>query len=64
MESPVTFPSFKWDKSGTNDYFKDIDEINEGYMKMIMIGKVKKVFCDKVCPMMMAKTKDEFKEAW
>ena len=28
-----------------------------------MIGKVKKVFCDKVCPVMTAKTKDEFMKA-
>ena len=28
-----------------------------------MIGEVKKVFCDLVCPMMMAKTNEEFKKA-
>ena len=60
MDSPVTFPLFKWAKYGTNDYFKAIDEINDVYRKMIRIGEAKKVFRDNVCPMMTAKTKDEF----
>ncbi len=63
MDSPVSFPSFKWAKLGTNDYFKAIDEINDVYRKMLMIGEAKKVFHDKVCPMMTSKTKDEFKKA-
>ena len=64
MNSPVNFPSFKWAQFGINDYFKAIDKINEVYRKMLMIGKPKKVFCDKVCPMMTTRTKDEFKNAW
>ena len=63
INSPVNFPLFKWVKFGTNDYFKAIDEINDVYRKVLMIGEAKKVFCDKVCPMMTAKTKDEFKKA-
>lgn len=63
MDSPITFPSFKWAKFGTNDYFNAIDKINEMYRKMLTIGEAKKVFRDKVCPMMMAKTKDEFNKA-
>jgi len=63
MDSPVTFPSFKWVQFGTNEYFKAIEEINDVYRKMLMIGKAKKVFRDKVCPMMTAKTKDDFKKA-
>ena len=63
MDSPVNFPSFKWAKHGTNDYFNAIDEINDVYRKMLMIGESKKVFHDKVCPMMTAKTKDDFKKA-
>ena len=63
MDSPVTFPSFKWAEFGTNDYFNAIDKINEMYRKMLTIGKAKKVFRDKVCPMMTAKTKDEFNKA-
>ncbi len=62
-DSLVTFHSFKWAKFGTNDYFKAIDEINEVYRKMLMIGEAKKFFRDKVCPMMTAKKKDEFKKA-
>ena len=63
MDSPVTFPSFKWAEFGTNEYYKAIDEINDVYRKMIMIGEAKKVFHDKVCPIMSAKTKDKFKKA-
>ena len=63
MDSPVTFPSFKWAEFGTNDYFNAIDKINEMYRKMLTIGEAKKVFRDKVCPMMTAKTKDEFNKA-
>ena len=63
MDSPVTFPSFKWVQFGTNEYFKAIEEINDVYRKMLMIGEAKKVFHDKVCPMMTVKTKDDFKKA-
>ncbi len=63
MDSPVTFSSFKWAKFGTNDYFKAIDKINEVYRKMLMIGEAEKFFHDKVCPLMTAKTKDEFNKA-
>ena len=63
MDSPVTFPSFKWVQFGTNEYFKAIEEINDVYRKMLMIGEAKKVFRDKVCPMMTAKRKDDFKKA-
>ena len=63
MDSPVTFPSFKWAQYGTNDYFNAIDKINEMYRKMLTIGEAKKVFRDKVCPMMTAKTKDKFNKA-
>jgi hypothetical protein len=63
MDSPVSFPPFKWANFGTNDYFNAIDEINDVYRKMLVIGEAKKVFRDKVCPIMTAKTKDEFKKA-
>ena len=33
------------------------------YRKMIMIGELKRVFHDSVCPMISAKTQDEFKTA-
>ena len=63
MDSPVTFPKFKWAKFGTNNYFNAIDEINVVYRKMLMIGEAKQVFHDKVCPMMTSKTKEDFKKA-
>ena len=63
LDSSVDYPRFKWAPDGTNDYFEAIDDINEAYRKMIMIGGAKAVFRDKVCPMMTAKTKEEFKKA-
>ena len=56
MDSPVTYPEFKWAELGSNEYLKAIDEINDMYRKMMTIGKSKKVFHDKVCPMISAKT--------
>ena len=61
MDSPVTYPKFKWAEFGSIEYLKAIDEINDMYRKMITIGESKKVFHDKVCPMISAKTQDEFK---
>ena len=63
MDSPVRFPSFKWAHWGTNEYFNATHKINEIYREMLMIGEAKKVFRDKVCPMMTSKTKDEFNMA-
>ena len=63
MDSPENFPLFKWAQFGTNDYFKAINEINDVYKEVLMIGEAKKFFCDKVCLMMTSKTKDEFKKA-
>ncbi len=59
MDSPITFPLFKWAEFGNNDCFEAIDEINDIYRKIITIGKAKKVLCDQVCPMMTDKTKDK-----
>ncbi len=42
MDYLVSFPLFKWANFGTNDYFHAIDEINDVYRKMLMIGKAKK----------------------
>ena len=63
MDSPVTYPRFKWVKFGSNEYLKAISEINDIYRKMIIIGESKRVFHDRVCPMISAKTQDEFKTA-
>ena len=38
MESPVTYPRFKWAKFGSNEYLQAIGEINDMYRKMITIG--------------------------
>ena len=63
MDSPIAYPKFKWAQFGSNEYLKAIDKINDIYRKMIMIGESKKVFHDKVCPMISAKSQDEFKKA-
>ena len=60
LDSPVKPPKFKWTTSYSNEYFEATEDINDTYKKMLSIGKAEKVFCDKVCPMMTAKTKDEF----
>ena len=61
IDSPVTCPEFKWAELGSNEHLKAIDEISDMHRKMITIGESKKVFHDKVCPMISAKTQDEFK---
>ena len=61
MDSPVTYPEFKWAELGSNEYLKVIDKISVMYRKMIKIGKSKRIFHDKVCPMISAKTQDKFK---
>ena len=61
--SPVTFSSFEWAEFGTDDYFYAIDKINDIYRKSLILGKAKKVFRDKVCPMMTAKTKKKFNDS-
>ena len=61
MDAPVTYPEFKWAELGSNEYLKAIDEINDMCREMITIGESKKVFHDKACPMISAKTQDEFK---
>ena len=50
MDSPVTYPRFKWAKFNSKEYLQAINEINDMYRKMIMIGKSREVFHDKVCP--------------
>ena len=61
MDSPVTYPEFKWAELDSNEYLKAIDEINDIYRKIFTIDEWKKVFHDKVCPMISAKTQDEYK---
>ena len=56
MDSPVTYPEFKWAELGSNEYLKAIDEINDMCRKMITIVESKKVFHDKVCPMTVSYT--------
>ena len=63
LDSPAKPPKLNWTTTYSNEYFKAIEDINDAYRKMISIGKAKKVFRDKVCPMMTAKTKSEFVKA-
>jgi len=63
LDSPVKHPEFKWTTTYSNEYFEIIEDINDAYRKMLSIGEAKKVFRDQVCPMMTAKTKNEFMKA-
>ena len=63
MDSPVKHPEFKWTTTYSKEYFETIEAINDAYRKMLSIGEAKKVFRDKVCPMMTATTKKEFMKA-
>ena len=53
----------KWTDIDSDEYFRAIEDINDAYRKMLSIGEADKVFQDKVCPMMTAKTKSEFVKA-
>ena len=61
MDSPVKFSKFSWALPQSDEYCKAIDDINNAYRNMLRIGEAQKVFRDQVCPMLTAKTKDEFK---
>ena len=50
----------KWTTIYSNEYFGAIEDINDAYKRMLSIGEAEKVFRDKVCPIMTAKTKAEF----
>ena len=63
MDSPIQYLNFRWAPRRSQDYMKAIDDINDAYRKMLKIGEAKKVFWDQVCPMMTAKTKEEFQKA-
>ena len=63
MDSPIEYPNFCWAPRRSQDYMKAIDNINEAYRKMLIISQAKKVFQNQVCPMMTAKTKEEFRKA-
>ena len=62
MDSPIEYPNFPWAPRRSQDYMKAIDNINEAYRKMLIIGQAKKVFRKQVCPMMTAKTKKQFQK--
>ena len=63
MDSPIKYPNFPWAPRRSQDYMKAIDNINDAYRKMLRIGEAKKVFRERVCPMMTAKTKEECQKA-
>ena len=63
MDSAVKIPKFNWAPPHSNEYCNAIVDINDAYRKMLIIGEAQKVFRDQVCPMLTAKTKEEFKKA-
>ena len=44
LDSRPTYPNFKWDELGSQDYWDAITDINESYRNMLDIGKTKDVF--------------------
>ncbi len=60
MNSPVSFLRLLWAKPNSNKYGKTIEVINDCYRKMLMIGKSKEVFRDKVPDLLKAKTYQDF----
>ena len=63
LDSAVKIPKFNWAPPHSNEYCNAIVDINDAYRKMLIIGEAQKVFRDQVCPMLTAKTKEEFKKA-
>ena len=63
LDSQVKFPTFKWTTTYSKEYYNVIEDINNAYKKMVIIGEAKKVFRDEVCPMMTAETKADFQKA-
>ncbi len=55
MNSPVGYLRLLWAKSNNNEYTNAIEVINDCYRKMLMIGKSKEVFQDKVPDLLKAK---------
>ncbi len=51
-----------WTDVGSEEYLNAIDAINDVYRKMLEIGKASEVFHDKECPVMSAKTKQDFQK--
>jgi len=62
LNSNIKYPDFTWTDVGSEEYLNAIDDINDVYMKMLEIGKAAEVFHDKECPMMSAKTKQDFQK--
>ena len=60
LNSPVGYLRLIWAKSNSNEYTKAIEVINDCYRKMLMIGKSKEVFRDKVPDLLKAKTYQDF----
>ena len=60
MNSPVGYLRLLWAKSNSNEYTNAIEVINDCYRKMLMIGKSKEVFRDKVPDLLKAKTYQDF----
>ena len=44
LDSPVKLPKFQWATIYSDEYYKAIEDINDAYRKMLIIGETKKVF--------------------
>jgi len=55
LNSPVGYVRLLWAKPNSSEYTKAIEVINDCYRKMLMIGKCREVFRDKVSDLLTAK---------
>jgi len=60
LNSPVGYVRLLWAKPNSSEYTKAIEVINDCYRKMLMIGKCREVFRDKVSDLLTAKTFKDF----
>ena len=60
MKSRITYHEFKWTKLVSQDYYDDVDYVNEAYRKMLTIGKAPYVFRKGKSAMLFAETKKDF----
>jgi len=60
LNSPVGYVRLLWAKPNSSKHTKAIEVIHDCYRKMLMIGKCREVFWDKVSDLLTAKTFKDF----
>ena len=60
LNSSVEYVRLSWTKFNSSEYKKAVEVINNCYRKMLMIGKCREVFWNKVSDLLTAKSFKEF----